>query len=527
MAGIGLTRIRSIQADAINVARGSRRPPILPKLRELKTILAEVSDLNNAAAVLSWDEETFMPESGAKARGQQLATLDRLAHIRFTSDRVGELLADLKQELAGTDPNSDVCRLIEVTAQDYTKAVRVPPDFVGKLANVSTLSHRAWIRAKKMSDFSIFRPHLEKMVEMHRQYATFFPTSDHPYDVLLDDSEPGMKTADLRALFETLRPGLVNLIGAIASRPQVDNSFLHLDYDKMRQRSLAVEVITKFGFDWKHGRLDETTHPFMTSFGVGDVRIATRRVPNPGISSFFDTIHEGGHGLLQLGVNPAFERTPLNESASVAMDESQALLWENLVGRSLPFWEHFYPRCQKSFSSQLGSVPLMNFYRGLNRVEPSLVRTEADEITYNLHVILRAELEIGLLERQISVKDLPELWNAKMKEYLGLTPPDDTRGVLQDGHWSSDQMGYFPSYIKANLIGAQLWEKINHDISDLSDQIRSGRFNALLGWLREKVYVHGRKFEPQELVRMATGSEIAAEPYLRYLRQKFGQIYGL
>ena len=526
MAGIELTRIRLNQADVINGARGGRRPPTLPKLRELLKILAEVVDLNNAAAVLGWDEETYMPEGGAKARGQQLSTLERLAHIRFTSDRVGELLTDLKRELSGAEPNSDAVRLIEVTAQDYTKAIRVPPDFVGKLANLTTLSHRAWIRAKKMSDFSIFRPHLEKLVEMSKQYATFFPKSDHPYDVLIDDSEPGMKTADLRAMFAALRPELVKLLGAIASRPQVENLFLHRDYDKMRQRDLGVEVITKFGFNWRRGRLDETTHPFMTSFGIGDVRIATRRVPNPGISSLFDMIHEAGHGLYQQGANPAYERTPLNESASVAMDESQALLWEYLVGHSLPFWEHFYPLCQKAFSPHLDSVTLMTFYRGLNRVEPSLIRTEADEVTYNLHVILRTELEIGLLEGKISVRDLPELWNAKMNEYLGIVPPDDARGVLQDAHWSSDQMGYFPSYINGNLISAQLWEKINQDLPDLSNRIRNGKFEELLSWLREKVYGHGRKFETQELVRMATGSGITVEPYLRYLKEKYGQIYG-
>jgi carboxypeptidase Taq len=497
----------------------------MSRLNQLKELLGEIADLNAAVAVLGWDQNTYMPSGGAEARGHQLATLSKIAHLKFTAPETGKLIEEIQKE--GLDPESDDAALVRVVARDYEKATRVPPEFVAEFAQVTSRAHEAWVEAKGKSEFSIFRPHLEKIVELTRQYITFFPPADHPYDTLLDNYEPGMKTAEVKEIFDQLRPRQVELIRAISERPQVEDSFLRLDYEKQKQWDFGVEVITRFGYDWKRGRQDESPHPFTTSFSIHDVRITTRFLPNDGVSALFSTMHEAGHALYEQGIDPAFERTPLASGASLAIHESQSRMWENLVGRSLPFWEHFYPRFRELFPAQLGNVDLMTFYKGINKVQPSLIRVEADEATYNLHIMLRLEIEIALVEGNLQVKDLPEYWNTKMQEYLGLTPPNDAQGVLQDIHWSMGYIGYFSTYALGNLISVQLWEKIHQDIPDLEDQIRRGEFGALLSWLREKVHRYGRKYEPQQLVQRITGSKITPEPYLRYLQQKFGAIYQL
>ncbi len=497
------------------------------KLQRLKNLLGEVWDLNMAAAVLGWDQETYMPPGGAAARGQQLSTLSRLAHVKFTAEEIGQLLEDLTSEAAAWDPDSDDARLVKVVQRDYLKATKVPSDFVAESSKVASLAIMAWREAKAKSDFSIFQPHLQRIVELRQEYANFFAPYEHVYDPLLDDFEPGLKTADVQRIFDALRPQQVELIRAIAARPQVDDAFLHQPFDEHQQWDFGVEVITKFGYDWQRGRQDKSTHPFTTSFSINDVRITTRIDPNYLGTGLFGTMHECGHALYEQGIDPALERTPLGHGASLAIHESQSRLWENLVGRSRPFWEHFYPRLQATFPSQLGNVDLETFYKGINRVQPSLIRTEADEATYNLHIMLRLELEIALMEGSVEVKDLPEVWNAKMQEYLGLTPPDDAHGVLQDIHWSMGSIGYFSTYALGNLISAQLWERIEQDVPNLEGQIRRGEFGDLLAWLREHVHRHGAKFEPQELVQRITGTGIDPAPYMRYLRTKYGEIYGL
>jgi carboxypeptidase Taq len=336
-----------------------------------------------------------------------------------------------------------------------------------------------------------------------------------------------MKTAEVQEIFGTMRAKQVELLKAIADAKQVDDSFMHVNYPEKQQWDFGVEVATKFGFDWKRGRQDKSVHPFTTSFGVNDVRITTRFMEDFFPSALFGTMHEAGHGLYEMGVNQEYERTPLNGGASLGVHESQSRLWENLVGRSMPFWEHFYPRLQESFPAQLGNVNLPNFYKGINKVEPSLIRVEADEATYNMHIMLRLELEIAMIEGSVAVKDLPELWNTKFEEYLGITPSNDAEGVLQDIHWSFGGLGYFSTYALGNLISVQLWEKLNKDISDLDEQIRQGKFDTLLGWLRDNIHIYGRKYEPQELVQKVTGSKITPEPYLRYLENKYSEIYGL
>ena len=495
------------------------------KLEQLQKILAEVSDLYSAASLLGWDQQTYMPPGGAEGRGHQLSTISTIAHTKFTSEEVGRLLEELKGLASELDPDSDEVRLIKVTARQYEKDTRVPPGMVAEFAWVTTMAFQVWQEARAESNFEKFRPHLEKIVDLRRRYADLFAPYDHVYDPLLDDFEPGLKTAEVQAIFNALRPQQVALIKEIAASPQVDDSFLHQRFDEQKQWDFGVEVITKFGYDWNRGRQDKSVHPFTTNFGIDDVRITTRILPEFFNSAFFSTAHEAGHGLYDLGLDPAFSRTMLASGASLSVHESQSRMWENLVGRSLPFWEGFYPRLQEYFPAQLGGVSLEAFYKGINKVQPSLIRVEADEATYNLHIMLRLELEIALMEGSLAAKDLPEAWHSRMEEYLGLTPPDDARGVLQDIHWSAGLIGYFSTYALGNLVSVQLWERINRDIPDLEEQIRRGEFSALLSWLRENIHRHGRKFEPQELAERVTGSKIDPAPYVRYLRDKYAQIY--
>lgn len=497
------------------------------KLKQLKTLLGEVFDLSMASALLGWDQQTYMPAGGAEDRGDQLATLDRLAHIKFTSDEIGQLLEDLKPYAAQLDPDSDDARLIAVTAREYEKKVRVPADLVADYTQASTLGQQAWMEARANADFAHFRPYLERLVDNRRRYASCFAPFDHVYDPLLDDYEPGLKTAEVQQIFGALRPQQVELLQAIAGRPAPNDSFLMTQYDEQRQWNFGVEVVTAMGYDWQRGRQDRAAHPFTQNFGIGDVRITTRFDPECGASALLSTMHEGGHALYEQGIDTALRRTPLAVGASLAIHESQSRLWENMVGRSREFWIHYYPRFQELFPAQVGNVSLDDFYRGINKVQPSFIRTEADEATYNMHIMLRLELEIALMEGSLEVRDLPEAWNSRMREYLGITPPNDTKGVLQDVHWASGLIGYFATYALGNLISAQWWECMAKDIPDLHDQISRGEFSSMLAWLRQKIHRHGAKFEPQELLQRVTGSRIDPAPYMHYLRQKYGEIYHL
>ncbi len=419
----------------------------------------------------------------------------------------------------------DEARLIKVTRRMYDKQTKVPAELISEMAQVTAVAHQAWAEARAENNFGKFQPHLEKVVELRCRYADLFAPYEHIYDALLDDFEPGLKTADVKAIFERLRPQQVALVHAIADKSQVEAGFLTQPFDEQKQWDFGVKVISSFGYDWKHGRQDRSAHPFTQSIGLQDVRITTRFNPNFLNTGMFGTMHEAGHALYELGIDPRLGRSPLGSGASLAVHESQSRLWENLVGRSLPFWEHFYPQLQQVFPSQLGNISLEKFYKGINQVQPSFIRVEADEATYNLHIMLRLEIEIALIEKTLRVKDLPEAWNARMKEYLGVVPENDALGVLQDVHWSGGMIGYFSTYALGNLISAQLWERINKDLPDLPEQIRRGEFSALLGWLREKIHRHGAKFEPQELIQQVTGSKIDPAAYVRYLKAKFGEIY--
>jgi carboxypeptidase Taq len=497
------------------------------KLNQLKEISAEIADLAYAASVLGWDQQVNMPPMGAEARGNQLSTLQRLMHGKSTTPELGALIEELTEAVKGLDPDSNEARLVKVTKRDYDKAVKVPPDFTAEFAKVTSLAFGAWNEARQDDDFSKFQPHLEKIIEMNQQFAEYFAPYEHVYDPLLDRFEPGMKTADVKEIFDTLRPQQVELIQAIAAAPQIDDSFLFLEFDEQKQWDFGVDVITKYGFDWSRGRQDKSPHPFTTNFSVNDVRITTRVDTKFLNTAIFGTLHECGHALYELGVSQEFERNSLGGGASLALHESQSRMYENLVGRSTPFWDYFYPRLQEIFPDQLRNVNLDKFYKGINIVKPSLIRVEADEVTYNLHIMLRLEIEIALMENRIAVKDLPEIWNSKMDEYLGVTPPNDADGVLQDIHWAFGVFGYFSTYALGNLISVQIWEKIKEDIPDLDDQIRNGEFGNLLDWLIKNIHAHGKKYDPQELVQQVTGTKIDSAPYMRYLKNKYGEIYGI
>jgi carboxypeptidase Taq len=503
-------------------------PPAVAGARAALTdLIGEVMDLRRAADLLEWDERVYMPPGGATAHGEMAATLRRLAHEKFTRDEVGRAIEAAQAEVSGDDRDSDISRLVAVTAHDYAKAVRVPARFVAAHALATSAAQNAWLEARSRSEFASFRPHLEGIVALKREYVTFFPPAEHPYDVLLDDYEPGTRTVDITKVFDALRSRQVALIRRIGEQPQVDASCLGRDYSEAGLLAFAEHVITTFGFDWSRGRQDKSAHPFAAGLGRDDVRITTRWVEGQPLSLLFGTLHETGHALYEQGVSDRWHRTLLEGGASLGVHESQSRLWENLVGRSRPFWQRFYPALQKQFPTQLGDVDLDEFYRAVNQVRPSLIRVEADEATYNLHVMLRVELELGLIDGRVRVQDLPELWVERMREYLGLTPPDDARGVLQDIHWSAGLFGYFATYTLGNLISAQLWEQFERVHPARDEDMRRGDFSALLEWLRANVHQYGRKHEPQELVLRATGTAVDPEPYLRYLETKYGEIYGL
>ena len=494
-------------------------------LHRLTELIGEVADLRHAADLLEWDERVCMPPGGAQVHGEMLATIRRLAHEKFTSDAVGRALEQLNGNRGGLDPDSAVHRMVAVTARDYDKATKVPADFVAEQARIVSAAQHTWAQARAACNFSLFQPRLEDIIDLKKRYVTFFPSADHPYDVLLDDFEPGMKTADVKTMLGTLRPRQVELIRAVAEGPPIDAAFLHVPYSEQELWAFAVDVISAFGFNWADGRQDKSVHPFATAFGSNDVRITTRFVEGHPFGLLFGTMHEAGHGLYEQGVSSEHHRTQLEGGASLGVHESQSRLWENLVGRSLPFWEHFYPKLQARFPSQLGRVTLPQFYAGINKVERSLIRVEADEATYNLHVMLRVELEIALVEGAIAVKDLPDAWNSTMQEYLGITPPNDAEGVLQDIHWSAGLLGYFATYTLGNLIAAQLWEAFHAIDPARDDQIRRGDFSVLRSWLQSEIHQYGRMYQPQELVKRVTGSSIDPEPYLRYLESKYEAIY--
>ncbi|MGH3143650.1 MAG: carboxypeptidase M32 [Gaiellales bacterium] len=494
---------------------------------ELKTRLGEVVDLAGAAAVLNWDHRTKMPRNGAVARSEQLGTLSKIVHTMFASPEVGQLLDEAEPWAEEQGYDSLEASLVRVVRRDYEKLVRVPPELSAELSRTAAIAEPVWQEARKASDWPKFQPYLEKILELRRRYVDCFEPADEDYDHLLDIYEPGMKTAEVRAVFDELKAGLVPLIAEVAERADaVDDSFLTGDFPIDAQKRVEGKILADFGFTEDSWRLDETVHPFATRSGMDDIRLTTKHLPSS-LSSIFSSMHEFGHGIYEYGGDRAFARTPLARGTSLGFHESQSRMWENLVGRSRPFWQHYFPLVQGAFPSQLNGVDAEGFYRGVNRVQPSLIRIEADEATYNLHIILRFELEQEMITGRLAAADVPEAWDAKMHEYLGIEVPDVADGALQDSHWSGGSMGYFSTYALGNVVSAQLWLRISDEIPDVYEQIGRGEFAPLREWLREHVHQHGRKYMPQELLQRVTGSGLDPKPLLAYLRRKLGEIYAL
>jgi carboxypeptidase Taq len=498
------------------------------KLRELKARLAEADDVENAAAVLEWDQLTMMPPGGAEDRSYQYATLHKIAHEMLTTDEVGHLLEDLGAVYRDAPADDDDAALVRVATRQYRRQTQIPAALVGELSQATSLGQEIWAQARRDNDFQAFLPQLEKIFDLKRRVAACFPEAETPYDALLDEYEPGMRASQVRAMFAELKQHLLPLVQAIAAKPPVDDSILHVYYDERTQIDVSLQILQLFGYDLKFGRQDKSVHPFETSFGLHDVRLTTRVDSHNLTMCLMGSMHECGHALYDLGYPDKYARSPLGHSASLGIHESQSRLWENLVGRSRGFWEYFYPQLwKKHFPLQLGGVGLEDFYRAINAVRPTYIRVEADEVTYNLHTLLRFELEVDLLEGRLEARHAPQAWNEKYKEYLGLDVPEDRVGVLQDTHWAGGLIGYFPTYTIGNLASAQFFAKALADAPAIPEDIRRGHFDTLLGWLRQNVHRHGRKYLPADLIKVATGEPLSARPYLAYLSQKYGDLYGL
>lgn len=493
---------------------------------QLQERLSDIHNLRAAAALLDWDMEVCMPPKGAEARGRQLGTLILLAHQQFIDGETYRLLqAAQEQQDCLTD---DQRLLLREVAYDYHRAVRIPESFMRRFSEARSAAYQAWLDARQKSDFSLFQPNLETLVAFCREKAEYLGYEESPYNALLEEYERGMTVAQLRAIFGEVAPRQRALIERIMNAPQQpDLSWLNQDWDIDRQLAFTERVLRDMGYDFEAGRQDKSAHPFTTNFSIGDVRITTRLNKREFFSALFGSIHEGGHALYEQGFLKEDEGTILAEAPSLGIHESQSRMWENLVGRSLPFWQHYLPVVREIFPGQLDAVSAEQLYAAANHVTPSLIRVEADECTYNLHVILRFELETALIEGSLAVADVPAAWNEKMKHWLGVQVPDDAHGCLQDIHWSHASFGYFPTYVLGNLYAAQLFDAIRDAVPDIMEHVGRGDFAPLLAWLRSNVHTVGRRKTSSEIVRDATGREPSAAAFINYLENKFAGLYGL
>jgi carboxypeptidase Taq len=492
------------------------------RLSELKARLSEIDDLNMAAALLNWDQSTYMPPGGAPARGRQLSTLARLAHEKFTDAKIGHLLDDLRSYAADLPADHDDAALLHVTQRSYARATKVPPALVAKIYAHMAASYQAWTEARPANDFARMLPLLEQTLELSRELSACFPGAAHIADPLIDMADYGMSAETVRSLFAELRGELVPLVQTVTAQPPADARCLHQFYPAAQQLAFGEQIIRAFGYDFMRGRQDQTHHPFMTKFSLGDIRITTRVNEHDVSDALFSTLHEAGHAMYEQGINQEYEATPLANGTSAGVHESQSRLWENLVGRSRPFWEHYYPHLQAAFPEQLAAVPLDTFYRAINRVQPSLIRVDADELTYNLHVLIRFDLELDLLEGKLALRDLPAAWDARYHSDLGVVAPEIKDGVLQDVHWYAGLIGgAFQGYTIGNILSAQFFAAAQAAHPTITAEIGRGEFGLLHGWLREQIYAHGSKYTTSELVARATGSGLQIAPYMQYLRNKY------
>lgn len=494
-------------------------------LEELRQRLGEINDLSRAASLLAWDERTMMPAAGAEARAETLATLARIRHEMFIRDEIGRLVDEVRSGPEGdAEPGTSIAAdLARVVARDWEKARRVPSELRAELARASSFAESVWVEAKRASDFQMLLPHLERNVELANRYVACyegFPGFSHPYDPLLDEYEPEMSTERMRAVLVGLREGLVPLVAEAASNGAApDDPFLG-DFPVDAQRQLVAELIDELPFPEDSWRLDPTEHPFAATIGRGDVRLTTRYDPGNLAMALFSAIHEAGHGLYEAGVDPELQRTPLARPRSLGLHESQSRLWENWMARSGDYLEWILPRLRGRFPDQFDEIDAAALERGANRVERSLIRINADEVTYNLHILIRFELELEIFEGDLELAELPEAWNVRYRHYLGLEVPDDARGVLQDVHWPGGAFGYFPTYSLGNIIAAQLWDAAGRDLGDLPDRIADGDLASLGEWLRDHVHRHGRRLSPAEILERAGCGELTVEPLIEHLRKR-------
>ena len=491
--------------------------------------LQDVHNLGRAAAILNWDMETQMPPEGAAARGSQLETLSRIHHQMFTADETAALLANAKSEVDTNDYDSVEASMIRVVEKDFEDATKLPTEFVAEFSALTAKAHHTWKHAREESDFSIFQADLERIVEMSRQRAEYLGyESDNPYDALLYEYESSLKTADVQAIFDGYRSELVELVAAISEvKDRVDDSPTRRDFDIDQQWAFSRFVSTAIGYDYDRGRIDEAVHPFSTSFSKHDSRITTRFNPQWFNTGVFGTMHESGHSMYEQGVADVLEGTMLGRGTSLSVHESQSRTWENLVGRSRGFWGWAYPKLQEYFTGVLDDVDVDTFYKAVNKVSPSFIRVDADECTYSLHIMLRFEIEQRMIKGDVAVKDVPDMWNTMFEEYLGLTPPNDSLGCLQDIHWSMGGIGYFSTYALGTILSLQYYNTAVAQVPSIPQDVTNGKFDTLREWLNTNIHAHGRKYDTRELTKRVTGSDIDSKPYMAYLTEKFSEIYGL
>ena len=495
---------------------------------DLIKAIREVSLLDSIGSTLGWDEQVLLPKNGAEHRGNQMALVARISHEQFTAPRMGELLSAVEGSDLVKDPESDAAANVRETRRTYDRLRKLPARLVEELAKLSVLAQHEWAQARAKSDYKIFQPWLSRTVDLKRQEAECigYPTGN-PYDALLDPFEPGETAANVQKLFDTFRPQLVELVGRISqSSKKAPVDLLHRKFPVAAQEKLGREAARAVGFDFDSGRLDVSVHPFCSGLGPGDTRLTTRFEENCFGNAFFSVLHEAGHGLYEQGLPKAQHfGTPLGESISLGIHESQSRMWENLVGRSRSFWRFFMPKTKAAFGDVLRDVDEDQWVLAINAVEPSLIRTESDEVTYNLHIMLRFELEQAMIRGEVKVDDIPAAWNERMKKYLGVVPPDDREGCLQDIHWSGGAIGYFSTYSLGNLYSAQFFEQARKDLGDLDAMFGRGEFAPLLDWLRKNIHAHGKRYTAKQLVKKVTGKELSAEPLMRHLSRKAVELY--
>ena len=489
---------------------------------EYKTKMQKIADVKYASAVLQWDQETYLPPKGNEFRGRQIATLTEIAHQQFTDEKIGALLNEL---MSKDDLSDKEKRNVQLSLEDFNKANKFTSHFVRQMSETVNKSFHAWIQARKDNSFSVFEKPLDDLIQLKKQEADLLGYQNHPYNALMNDFDKGLTVAIVDKVFADLQPQLTVLLEEIKNKPQVDSSFLHLHFDKDSQWKFGMEILKRMQFDFEAGRQDISEHPFTINFNNADVRVTTRIDENDFGNMAWSCIHEGGHALYEQGLPGEQYGLPLGEYCSLSIHESQSRLWENNVGRALPFWQHNFSLIKTFFSKQLNNIPIDEFYKAINKVQPSLIRTEADELTYHFHVMIRYEIEKMLIEGSIKTKDIPAYWNEHYKKYLGIIVADDKSGCLQDVHWSHGSFGYFATYSLGSLYAAQLYAAIVKENASIEKEIAEGNNNSLLQWLNKNIYQHGKYYTSEELCFKATGETLNSTHFIRYATKKFAHIY--